>query len=55
MPRDFLNGDNAHFAQAGAFPLTIHQAVVESPSTPSLADQSDAVTCTDLSVCPVEA
>jgi len=46
MPPDFLTRDNAHFVQAEALPLTIHQAVAVSPPAPSFADPSDAVTCT---------
>ncbi len=50
-----LTPDNPHFAQTGASPLAIHQAVVESPPVPSFADPSDAVTCIGISVRSVDA
>ncbi len=52
MPPDFLT--RTRFAQAPALPLTIRQAVVESPPVPSFDDPSDAVHCIDLSVRSVE-
>ena len=38
--------ENPHFVQAGASPLTIHQAVVEVPPAPPYADPPGATSCT---------
>jgi integrase len=54
MPPDLSLGPTPISPQAEAFPLTIHQAVVESPPAPAFADQFDAASCTSLSVSSVE-